>query len=60
MATDVPEDRRIEFRIGVNLGDINFEDNDIYGDGVNVAARIESITRRLRGMRKHLPRTGLS
>src|SRR4029078_12388567 len=29
----VPEDRRIEFRIGVHLGDIIFEDNDIYGDG---------------------------
>ncbi|RWO78195.1 tetratricopeptide repeat protein [Mesorhizobium sp.] len=42
---DVPEDRRIEFRIGVNLGDIIFEENDIYGDGVNVAARIESIAR---------------
>ena len=42
---DVPEDRRIEFRIGVNLGDIIVEDNDIFGDGVNVAARIESIAR---------------
>jgi adenylate cyclase len=42
---DVPQDRRIEFRIGVHLGDIIFEDNDIYGDGVNVAARIESIAR---------------
>jgi len=42
---DVPEDRRIEFRIGVNLGDIIFEDNDIFGDGVNVAARIESVAR---------------
>ena len=42
---DVPEDRRIEFRIGIHLGDIIFEDNDIYGDGVNVAARIESIAR---------------
>ena len=39
----VPEDRRIEFRIGVNLGDIIVEDHDIYGEGVNVAARIESI-----------------
>ncbi len=39
----VPEDRRIEFRIGVNLGDIIFQDDDIYGDGVNVAARIESV-----------------
>ena len=43
---DVPEDRRIEFRIGINLGDIIVEDNDIYGDGVNVAARIESIASR--------------
>jgi adenylate cyclase len=42
---DVPEERRIEFRIGVNLGDIIFEDNDIYGDGVNVAARIEAIAK---------------
>ena len=40
---DVPDDRRIEFRIGVHLGDIIVEDNDIYGEGVNVAARIESI-----------------
>jgi adenylate cyclase len=42
---DVPQDRRIELRIGVNLGDIIFEDNDIFGDGVNVAARIESIAK---------------
>ena len=42
---DVPEERRIEFRIGVNLGDIIVEDNDIYGDGVNIAARIESIAK---------------
>src|SRR5438552_9512772 len=34
---------RIEFRIGVNLGDIIVEDGDIFGDGVNVAARLESI-----------------
>lgn len=40
---DVPEDRRIEFRIGINLGDIVVEDGDIYGDCVNVAARLESI-----------------
>ena len=40
---DVPEDRRIEFRIGVHLGDIIFEDNDIFGDGVNIAARLEGI-----------------
>ena len=42
---DVPDERRIEFRIGINLGDIIFEDNDIYGDGVNVAARLESIAK---------------
>ena len=40
---DVPADRRIEFRIGVNLGDIIIEDDDIFGDGVNIAARIQSI-----------------
>jgi len=39
----VPEDRRIEFRIGVNLGDVVVEDGDIFGDGVNVAARLEGI-----------------
>jgi TolB-like protein/class 3 adenylate cyclase/Tfp pilus assembly protein PilF len=40
---DVPEDRRIEFRVGVNLGDVIVEPNDIYGDGVNVAARLEGL-----------------
>ena len=40
---DVPQDRRIEFRIGVNLGDVIVEGEDIFGDGVNVAARLESI-----------------
>jgi len=39
----VQEDRRIEYRIGINVGDIVVEDGDIYGDGVNVAARIESL-----------------
>src|SRR5262249_37298365 len=42
-ATQMPIDRRIEFRIGVNLGDVIVEDADIYGDGVNVAVRLESI-----------------
>jgi class 3 adenylate cyclase/TolB-like protein len=37
-------DRRIAFRIGINVGDIVAEDGDIYGDGVNVAARIESLS----------------
>jgi TolB-like protein len=40
---DVPPDRRIEFRVGVNLGDIIIDGGDIYGDGVNVAARLESL-----------------
>jgi adenylate cyclase len=38
-----PEDRRIQFRIGINLGDIIVEDGDILGDGVNVAARLEGL-----------------
>lgn len=41
----VPGERRIEFRIGINIGDLIFDDGDVYGDGVNVAARIESIAR---------------
>src|SRR5512143_1082720 len=39
----VPPDRRMLFRIGVNLGDILIEGDDILGDGVNIAARLESI-----------------
>jgi adenylate cyclase len=38
-----PDDRRMDFRIGINLGDIIHKDERIYGDGVNVAARIESL-----------------
>ena len=40
---DLPEDRRMEFRIGVNLGDVVEEGDNILGDGVNVAARMESL-----------------
>ena len=39
----VPEERRIRFRIGINLGDVIVEDADIFGDGVNVAARLEAL-----------------
>ena len=39
----VPEDRRIEFRIGINVGDIIIDEGDIYGDGVNIAARVETL-----------------
>jgi len=38
-----PDERRIVFRIGVNLGDVIVEDGDIHGDGVNIAARLEAI-----------------
>ena len=41
--SDVAGERRIEFRIGVNLGDVIVDDDDIFGDGVNVAARLESV-----------------
>ncbi|MER8886717.1 adenylate/guanylate cyclase domain-containing protein [Mesorhizobium sp. M0816] len=41
--SDVPQERRIEFRIGINLGDIIFDDDDIFGDGVNIASRIEQL-----------------
>jgi TolB-like protein/class 3 adenylate cyclase len=40
---DVPSERRIQFRIGINIGDIIIEADDIYGDGVNVAARLETL-----------------
>jgi adenylate cyclase len=41
--TEIPQAKRIEFRIGIHLGDIIIDDNDIFGDGVNIAARLESI-----------------
>ena len=40
---DLPEDKRIEFRIGINLGDVVVDGDDIHGDGVNVAARLEGL-----------------
>jgi len=40
---DVPADLRIEFRMGIHVGDIIFDDDDIFGDGVNIAARLEGI-----------------
>jgi TolB-like protein/class 3 adenylate cyclase len=41
---ELPEERRIRFRIGINLGDVIAEEHDIFGDGVNVAARLEALT----------------
>ena len=40
---EVSEERRIRFRIGINLGDVIVEEHDIFGDGVNVAARLEAL-----------------
>src|SRR5262245_59230576 len=39
----LPDDRRIEFRVGINVGDIIIDGDDIFGDGVNVAARLQSL-----------------
>jgi len=39
----LPADRRIEFRVGINVGDVIFDDGDVFGDGVNVAARLEGL-----------------
>ena len=39
---DIPADRRIEFRIGINVGDIILDEGDIFGDGVNIASRVET------------------
>ena len=41
--SDVPDDKRVLFRVGINLGDVVVEGDDLMGDGVNVAARLESI-----------------
>src|SRR5262249_40739706 len=41
--TDVPAEQRIEFRVGINVGDVVVEGEDLLGDGVNVAARLEGI-----------------
>ena len=42
--TDFPENRKMQFRIGINLGDVIQEEERIYGDGVNVAARLEGLS----------------
>ncbi|MEO1329692.1 MAG: adenylate/guanylate cyclase domain-containing protein [Pseudomonadota bacterium] len=43
--TEAPPERRLEFRVGVNLGDVMVEEDDVYGDGVNVAARLQELCR---------------
>jgi len=42
--TELPDNRQMQFRIGVNLGDVIEEDGRIYGDGINIAARVESLS----------------
>ena len=42
---DLPGDRRMEFRIGVHMGDVSVEDDKLYGDGVNIAARLEGLAK---------------
>src|SRR5712675_347469 len=41
--TDIGAENRIQLRIGINLGDVIVEGDDLYGDGVNIAARIEAL-----------------
>src|SRR5882757_153132 len=41
--TGVPQDKRIVFRVGINVGDIIIDGNDIFGDGVNIAVRLETL-----------------
>lgn len=43
LQADIPPDRRLLFRMGINLGDVVVEDDDLFGDGVNVAARLEQL-----------------
>ena len=55
----LPENRRMEFRIGINIGDVMVKDGDIFGDGVNIAARLESLAEPggicvSRGVRDHI------
>ena len=58
-----PEERRMRFRIGVNVGDVMFKEGDIFGDGVNVAARLEGLVKGgeicvSRGVHDHLRHRG--
>jgi adenylate cyclase len=42
--SSLPEDQRIEIRVGINLGDVIIDEDDVYGDGVNIAARLEALS----------------
>ncbi|MGF2043790.1 adenylate/guanylate cyclase domain-containing protein, partial [Staphylococcus aureus] len=59
----LPEDRRMSFRIGINVGDIIAKDGDIFGDGVNIAARLQTLAAAggicvSRGVRDHIRHLG--
>jgi adenylate cyclase len=60
---DLPEERRMAFRIGVNVGDVIAKDGDIFGDGVNIAARLQALAEAggicvSRGVRDHIRHLG--
>ena len=59
----IPPDQRLQFRIGLNVGDVMVKDGDIFGDGVNIAARLESLAAPggvciSRGVRDHVRKMG--
>ena len=60
---ELPEPRRMSFRIGINVGDIIAKDGDIFGDGVNIAARLQTLAAAggicvSRGVRDHIRHLG--
>ena len=66
LTVDDAEDRRIALRVGINIGDVIVEPHDIFGDGVNIAARLRGSLNLAASASRHLPtikseaRSGLS